>query len=219
MAIFLLTLSVIAIQILGTVFLLAGAGKLLNARQTRQGLAAYALIPESTVGVVATSLAWIEFTLACCLITGIGGGIAPACALVLLAIFSMAQVIVLLRGQEVPCGCFGSLASRPIRWTNILVNLGLGACCPLAAVAYPNIYSFEWIGFALSSGSGFFTNPTEVVVVQLITTIGFIQFLGLKQILDNHAQQQSYVCYLRESAAAVAIRKLGSHSEAKRGSQ
>jgi hypothetical protein len=62
-------------------------------------------------------------------LTGVLRAAAAIAALALLVLFSLAQTIVLLRGEQVACGCFGSRSTRPVQWSNLLLNAGLGFSC------------------------------------------------------------------------------------------
>src|SRR5439155_16341297 len=111
---------------------LAGVGKLFDRSARTQHIEAYGLLPPGVARVLGAVLPFVELAIAASLLTGFGGCFGATLALALLLLFSFAQGIVLVRGREVPCGCFGSLSSQPVSWRHVLNNLVLAACCLLA---------------------------------------------------------------------------------------
>jgi putative oxidoreductase len=107
-------LAIIGAQLLALVFLFAGLAKLVTRGNFTKSVEAYNLLPRRIDKFVGKSLPWLELAVA--ILLGIGLCVeAGACiALALLFIFSLAQTTVLLKGQEVACGCFGSSSSHPI---------------------------------------------------------------------------------------------------------
>src|SRR5207245_5571806 len=102
-------LSFVAGLAVGLVFLVAGAGKLLSPSETIRAAEAYGL-PPGIARWIGNGLPWIEVVVAFSLITSVAALYSAFVAILLLLIFSGAQMSALLRGLDVPCGCFGSLS-------------------------------------------------------------------------------------------------------------
>jgi hypothetical protein len=203
-------IALVAAQFVALVFFFAGVGKLLSGTSaTKQAVEAYRLLPSPVARFLGFALPWVELLIAASLLSGILAGLAAMVGLALLALFSLAQATVLLRGQQVPCGCFGSLSTRPVQWTNIASNLGLIACCLISLVALPEVFDVRWLGQAFPGDHGRFLSGTEVVALQLLVAAVFVESMILKQILENRDYQLAYEKYQRELSAALAIQHAG----------
>jgi len=91
---------------IGGLFIYAGISKINNTGQFTVAIASYGIVSYSTAEVMAIVLPWIELISGVFLVAGIG---APFCAAIiglLLALFSIAILINLLRGAPLHCGCF-----------------------------------------------------------------------------------------------------------------
>jgi hypothetical protein len=90
----------------------------------------YRLVPRIGVEVLAMLLPFLHITIALCLIAGHRPSTMFTAASALFATYAGAQVIALLRGMEIDCGCFkgfsGAPAEHAIGWQTIgLALLGL----------------------------------------------------------------------------------------------
>ena len=117
--------SVLAVVLaLAALFIYAGAGKLSDRLEFADTIAAFAILPEVLVNLLALALPMFE--LGCGLLLLVPGTRrigALAVALISVVFFS-ALLSALLRGLVLDCGCFGSGApSRPRMW----LELGLDA--------------------------------------------------------------------------------------------
>jgi hypothetical protein len=110
----------------GVVLLCAGAAKLFQPAWTATA-AAFGAPPG-----VARVLPAVELALGGLLIAGFGLPWTALAALVLLAGFTAAVAAQLVRGNKVPCGCFGETSSAPVGRDTLIRNLVL---CWLAAAA------------------------------------------------------------------------------------
>jgi uncharacterized membrane protein YphA (DoxX/SURF4 family) len=119
-------LGVIARVALGLVFLVSGVAKLRDpdwrANAARFGLPAPLAVP----------LAYLELVLGALLAAQVAPPWPSWAALWLLALFTGAAAAHVARGDDVPCGCFGSASHRPATWRTVARNLGL---CALALAA------------------------------------------------------------------------------------
>jgi hypothetical protein len=97
---------VIPAVLLGVAFAVAGGVKLRDASRTE--VAAVDLgVPRWLAPLVARGLPWLELVLAALLLVPVVSRAGALVALVLLAVFTVAQAHALVRGRRVACGCFG----------------------------------------------------------------------------------------------------------------
>jgi uncharacterized membrane protein YphA (DoxX/SURF4 family) len=75
---------------------------------------------------------WVEVVLGALLVAQVGGPWPPLAALVLLVAFTVAVGRHLVRGDQVPCACFGASSTRPLDAMTLSRNLAL---CALALAA------------------------------------------------------------------------------------
>jgi uncharacterized membrane protein YphA (DoxX/SURF4 family) len=114
--------------LIGLVLLVSGTLKL---RQPAWPAAAAAF---GTPRLVIPLVPWVEIVLGALLVAQVGGPWTPLGALALLAAFTVAVAWHLLRGDRVPCACFGERSSKPVDAVTLSRNLALCALA-LAAVA------------------------------------------------------------------------------------
>lgn len=98
----------IVIQLtVGIVFLRAVLGKLRSPRSISSGIEAFNLVPKRLVKSVATLLVALEFVIAVSHISGRLMWPAAIATAVLLLVMLRAITIIITRGTEVSCACFG----------------------------------------------------------------------------------------------------------------
>lgn len=114
--------------ILTGVFALAGVTKLLDLRGSRQSLKDFG-VPEILIPAIAIALPVAELTTAIALLPGATALYGAASAVMLLAGFTGAVGVSLLRGRRPDCHCFGQLHSQPVGWQVLARN---GALLSLA---------------------------------------------------------------------------------------
>lgn len=117
-----------SVTLLVVVFAIAGVSKL-RALDTFAGVVYnFRLLPQALVDPVARALPFLEVAVAVALLLPITRDFAAWCAAILLAIFTLAVVINLIRGRrEIDCGCFSSeLAQRISGWL-VLRNIALAS--------------------------------------------------------------------------------------------
>jgi putative oxidoreductase len=117
--------------------LLSGYPKLLYPADFALAVYRFHLVPEVLVNAVAIYLPWLEAVCAVCLWFVPKYRVAALwIVLVLLAVFTSAIAINLLRGSAFGCGCFGSSSTdTPMSWMNVARNVGLVLLALLALVA------------------------------------------------------------------------------------
>lgn len=128
--------------LLALLFVLAGASKLRNDRFSRV-VASYELLPKALVRPVSVWLPRLE--VAAGVLLGLGVAIAVVALLLatLLASFSAVVTLVLLRGREIDCGCFGGGNRSRITWATVSRNLVLASIAAAVALRPPTALSLS----------------------------------------------------------------------------
>jgi thiol-disulfide isomerase/thioredoxin len=125
--------ALVARLVLAAVFAVAAFAKLSDRPGTRRALGAFG-VPQGFVATAAIALPLAELAVAALLLpssTAVAGALA---ALALLAVFTTAIVVSLLRGRAPECRCFGQLHAKPTSWTTVGRNVGLLALAVVALV-------------------------------------------------------------------------------------
>lgn len=112
---------------LGAVFLPAGLSKLPNLQRFEEAVRDYRLISPRYTSVLAIVVALTEALVGLLLLTGALVLVAAAIAGCLLAVFSAAVAISLVRGRHIPCGCIGTLGTRTVSAAVLVRNAVLAA--------------------------------------------------------------------------------------------
>jgi hypothetical protein len=122
----------VACLVLAGVFVAAAFPKIAAPGLFALAVYQYGILPDFLVNVVAVYLPWLEISCAAAL------AVLPAArrgALVLVAglllVFMLAMVLTILRGEPVPCGCFGGGENSPSAWVALARNLALLALAAL----------------------------------------------------------------------------------------
>ena len=204
--------AIVAAQLVGIVLLLAGASKLINRTDAARAVEAYGILPRALAQFLGRALPPFELLIAACLLSGLLVGLAMPAALLLLLLFSVAQTIVLARGQEVPCGCFGSSSLEPVRWMNVIRNMALATCCGVVTHEVPFRFDFEWLPTLIAGTSGSRVSAPEVVTLQILTIGLAVECLIIRQIGRNDQLQREYEDYQQKVANVLAIQ--GAHATA-----
>lgn len=137
--------SVLAARfVVALVLLLAGAAKVRRTDEFARAVDGYKILPRTLVRPVAATLPWLELGCGLTLAVGVATRIVATVTVVLLAVFTAAMGIALLRGMRIDCGCFGATTSgRASGWTvarNVLlifVALAVVARPPTTLAAWP----------------------------------------------------------------------------------
>ena len=117
-------------------------------------------------------------------------------ALVLLAVFCVAIARVLVRGDEVDCGCFGEVAATRVTRRTLARNAGLGAVAGAVVVAGP--------GTALGVPSSVpAVSPTEVALGALAFAVAVSWWLGW-QLFRQNARLLARIAALESPSEDVA---------------
>lgn len=104
---------------LGGLFIYTGLYKILHAAKFKDIITKYEILPYWAVNITAVVLPWLEFWTGSLLIIGI---LVRSCAIIqcaLLIIFIAAIGLNILRGLEIPCGCFAEDTSAVIAYSHL----------------------------------------------------------------------------------------------------
>ena len=93
--------------VLGAVFLIAGALKVVDAQSSVAAVRAYRLLPASLATIVGWGLPFAEIALGLLLLGGIATRVVAAASAILLVVFIAAVASAAARGLSIDCGCFG----------------------------------------------------------------------------------------------------------------
>jgi uncharacterized membrane protein YphA (DoxX/SURF4 family) len=99
--------STAARVVLGGVFLVAGALKVIDPQSSAAAVRAYRLLPTSVATIVGWGLPFAEVALGLLLLAGVATRFVAAAAAVLLMVFIAAVASAAIRGLSIDCGCFG----------------------------------------------------------------------------------------------------------------
>ena len=102
--------------VLGSVFVWAGAAKLVQIPAFVETVAAFDMLPTGLVSPFALSVIWVELIAGGLLLLDIWPRSNALVVLVLLVVFSAALGINMYRGNDVTCGCFGGDGGTSLAW-------------------------------------------------------------------------------------------------------
>lgn len=116
---------------LGGLFVYASMYKINYPLVFAETIANYQIVPEIMVNLTAVFLPWLELTAGVMLILGIRARAAAAVITGLMAVFTVAVIVVLYRGTPIGCGCFTGQESqitiatvfRDLAWTLMALHV------------------------------------------------------------------------------------------------
>lgn len=122
---------------LGSVFLYAAWGKVLDPRPLVTIIWGYRILPAGPINLLAVYMPWLELLVGVCLATGLMRRAAAFWAAALLVMFEIALGINALRGVNVACGCFSANAEETHNaWLLVLRDLPMLAAA-LVMLLFP----------------------------------------------------------------------------------
>lgn len=153
---------------LAGLFAWAGWHKLRDAGDFRETLAGYRLVPAGALGAAATAVVIVEIALAGCLpFSALRTGALTA-AISLLAVYSAAIGVNLLRGRRhIDCGCSGAAQAQPLSEWLLLRNallIGLAGLALQTVEARPA----AWLDGVAIAGGVLFGAASYAAMNQLI---------------------------------------------------
>jgi uncharacterized membrane protein YphA (DoxX/SURF4 family) len=136
--------AVLALRfLLSSLFLMAGVAKLARRGEVERAVRNYELLPARLVRPVARVLGPAEVAGGILLAVGLATPAVAGLLAALLATFTAAVVVNLLRGRDIDCGCFGLVAERRIGWPTVLRNGALAGCAIAVAAVVPAPFSLD----------------------------------------------------------------------------
>lgn len=123
----------VACLALAGVFLAAALPKIADPDKFALAVHQYRILPALLVNPVAIYLPWLEISCAAALavLPSARRGILLMVAMLLVG-FTFSIGLVVLRGESIPCGCFGGENPTPAGWVSLARNIGLLALTALA---------------------------------------------------------------------------------------
>lgn len=108
---------------IGYVFIHASASKIHYPAEFAESLAAYQILPHWAVNFFALFMPWLELTCGLFLILGLKSKVVTSIIGALLAVFTFAILINIIKGSPISCGCFENV-DHPIGWQDIARDVG-----------------------------------------------------------------------------------------------
>lgn len=125
---------VLARLVLAVVFVVSAIAKLRDRPGTREAVQQFG-VPAPLVGIVAAGLPLAELVCAALLVSADPGAtVGAVAALTLLAAFTVAVVVNVVRGRRFDCHCFGQVGGGSIGWGTVVRNGALLALAGLSLV-------------------------------------------------------------------------------------
>lgn len=114
--------------ILAAIFLLASVPKILAPQEFALAVFRYQLLPDAAINLMAIFLPWIELVAAVAVLFPRTSDGAAAILFGLLAVFTVAIAVDLLRGINISCGCFTlDPDAGPIGWWEVARDIAFAA--------------------------------------------------------------------------------------------
>lgn len=108
---------------LSTVFLLSATPKLMHPSRFLHSIYQYEMVNPSLGRLIAMIVPWLEMACGIALVCSVLLGGAFAVSILLLGVFTVAQVSALYRGLEIACGCFSLGTPDQISWFSVCKNV------------------------------------------------------------------------------------------------
>jgi len=119
------TAVILSKLVLAAIFLLASIPKIAAPQEFAVAVFRYQLLPDAAVNLVAIFLPWIELVAAIAILLPRTSTAAAAILSGLLAVFTAAISINLVRGIDISCGCFTLDANAgTIGWWEVVRDIG-----------------------------------------------------------------------------------------------
>ncbi len=168
--------------LLACVFVVAGAAKLADLPGSRRAVVDFG-VPVRVAGVVGVGLPVGELVVAVALLLSGSARYGALGALALLGVFIAGILVVLARGAEADCHCFGQLHSARVGWRTLVRNLLLAAVAGFVAVGGwgdAGVSATRWVtrvpaAWLVAIGAG----------VVMVALVGFVGWFCLQLLAQN----------------------------------
>jgi hypothetical protein len=161
---------------LGMVFVMSAIPKIAAPTRFVASVARYQLLPGSLTKPFGYVLPYLELGTGALLLVGWRTELASAAALVMLAVFTLAMLLAIVRKQHITCGCFGLLYSEKVGWRSVLRDTVLvGLAISVLVVSDQIVPVFD----VVSNGDPW-QSSLEVGAVSLSSTVsGLLGYLSI----------------------------------------
>ena len=167
---------------LAVVFVAAGVAKLLDRPGTRATVVEFG-VGRRTARVVAAWLPAVEIAVGVALVPTFSARYGALGACVLLAVFTVAVVRSLARGQAPDCHCFGQVHSRPVGPGTVARNVVLFAFAAFVAVAGWDNAGVSATGWIAGAGAPWVVAAAAAVLI--VALVAFQVWFSLQLLAQN----------------------------------
>jgi uncharacterized membrane protein YphA (DoxX/SURF4 family) len=119
---------------IGILMAWAGLAKIGDLHGFAEQLHNFRMMPIPLENLIAISLPWIELVAALALIFGVRARAGAMLSALLLAGFTTAVFVAMMRGLDIECGCFGTNDATRVGWVKIGQNLAMLALAVVGSV-------------------------------------------------------------------------------------
>lgn len=137
----------------------SGSAKAVSGREhTRRAIASYKLIPAPWLSWASLFFPTVEITIGLSLVVGLATRLVAISAAVLVLLIAVGVAVVLLRGERIPCGCFGRYFDQLISWKIVARNMLLAAFSACLVIfgddgtGIDDVIGYSWRGRAVVTG-------------------------------------------------------------------
>lgn len=119
---------------IGILMAWAGLSKIGDLHGFAEQLHNFRMMPIPIENLIAISLPWIELVAALALIFGVRARASAILSALLLAAFTTAVFVAMIRGLDIECGCFGTNDATRVGWVKIGQNLTMLALAAVGSI-------------------------------------------------------------------------------------
>jgi uncharacterized membrane protein YphA (DoxX/SURF4 family) len=120
--------------VIGAIFLVAALAKLGDLRSFAEQIHNFRMVPVAMENLVAMILPWVELVAAMALLLGIRARAGAVLTAAMMAAFTVAVALALVRGLDIECGCFGTADAAQVGVTKLLQNSAMLAVAMLGSL-------------------------------------------------------------------------------------
>lgn len=117
--------AIVVRVIVGGVFVVAGALKVLDPGAFAGDVANFRMLPHPAINLVAITLPWIELVAGVMMVIGVWPRGNALVITAMCVVFLVALTQALARGLDVRCGCFGTVEARKVGLTALAQDVVL----------------------------------------------------------------------------------------------